>query len=127
MSQSSITELAARIALNTAKVERYYLDRSLPLPSSDQIGPTKSPRPEDFEIEMARQAVILDSNELRILMQGPSEYLTGLCTYVSRESPLFASAWRKRFLPKGLDGEATFAQLAAKSGIVENQSVFELL
>lgn len=85
MSQPDITELAARIASNTAKVKQYYLDRSLPLPSFDHNGPTKSIRPEDFEIEIARQSVILDSNELRILMQGPSEYLTGLCAYVSRK------------------------------------------
>lgn len=85
MSQPSITELAARIASNTAKVNQYYVDRGLPLPSFDTNGPTKSVRPEDFEIEMARQAIIFDSNELRILMQGPSEYLTGLCAYVSQE------------------------------------------
>lgn len=85
MTQPSITELAARIASNTAKVNKYYLDKGLALPSFDQNGPTGSPRAEDFEIEMARQAVILDANELRTLMQGPSEYLTGLCAYVSVE------------------------------------------
>lgn len=87
MSQPNITELAARIASNTAKVEKYYRDRNLPLPSFDQNGPTKSlVQPEDVNIEAARQAVIFDCNELRILMQGPSEYVAGLGFYVSRET-----------------------------------------
>lgn len=88
MSQPDITELAARIATNTAKVKQYYLDKNLPLPSFAPNGPTKSVRPEnDFEIEMARQSIILDTNELRILMQGPSDYLTGLCAYVRLPPP----------------------------------------
>lgn len=87
MSQPNITELAARIASNTAKVEKYYRDRNLPLPSFDQNGPTKSlVQPKDVNIEAARQAVIFDCNELRILMQGPSEYVAGLGFYVSRET-----------------------------------------
>lgn len=86
MSQLEITELAARIASNTAKVKKYYLDRNLPLPSFDHNGPTKSLiRPEDADIEAARQAVIFDCSEMRILMQGPSEYLAGLGFYVSRQ------------------------------------------
>lgn len=52
---------AARIASNTAKVNKYYLDRNLPLPSFDHNGPTKSLiRSEDADIEAARQAVIFD-------------------------------------------------------------------
>lgn len=86
MSQPDITELAARIASNTAKIKKYYVDRNLPLPSFDQNGPTKSLiKPEDAEIKAARQAVIFDCNELRILMQGPSEYVAGLGFYVSRK------------------------------------------
>lgn len=84
MSQSDITELAARIASNTAKVNKYYHDRSLPLPSFDHDGPAKSlVQSEDADVEAARQAVIFDCSELRILMQGPSEYLAGLGFYVS--------------------------------------------
>lgn len=82
-----ITELAARIASNTAKVNKYYLDKNLALPSFDHNGPTKSLiRPDDADIEAARQAVIFDCSELRILMQGPSEYLAGLGFYVSWQS-----------------------------------------
>lgn len=87
MSQPDISELAARIASNTAKVKKYYLDRDLPLPSFDRNGPMKSLiPPEDAEIEAARQAVIFDCSELRILMQGPSEYVAGLGFYVSRNT-----------------------------------------
>lgn len=86
MSQPDITELAARIASNTAKVNKYYIDRNLPLPSFDHNGPTKSLiKPEDADIEVARQAVIFDCSELRILLQGPSEYVAGLGFYVSRK------------------------------------------
>lgn len=84
MPQAEIDELAARIASHTAKVNGYYLDRDLPLPSFARDGPTKSlVRAEDADVEAARQAVVFDCNELRILMQGPSEYLAGLGFYVS--------------------------------------------
>lgn len=83
MSQPSITELAARIAANTEKVAKYYAEKGLPLPSFDRNGPTSTVRPDDFAIEMARQSVIYDTNELRILMLGPSDFITGICAYVS--------------------------------------------
>lgn len=86
MPQLDIAELAARIASNTAKVKKYCFDKNLPLPSFDYNGPTKSSiNPEDADIEEARQAVMFDCSELRILMQGPSEYLAGLGFYVSQK------------------------------------------
>lgn len=83
MSTSLIAELAARIAENTAKVNNYYLSNNLPLPSFDHNGPLKSlvPPQAESDIETARQAVIHDCQELRILMQGPSQYLSNF--YVS--------------------------------------------
>lgn len=84
--QADIAQLAARIATNTEKVNNYYVGKSLPPPSFDHNSPTKSfARPEDADIEAARQAVIFDCAELRILMQGPSEYIAGLGFYASQE------------------------------------------
>ena len=82
-STSSISELAARIAANTTIVNNFYIENGLPTPSFDQdsprrpvISPSTAP-----EIEAARQAVIYDCQELRILMQGPAQYLAGLSVW----------------------------------------------
>lgn len=79
MSTSQIADLAARISANTAKVNEYYLSQNLPLPSFESDAPLRSliPAGTEPEIEAARQAVIFDCQELRILMQGPSQYLSG--------------------------------------------------
>lgn len=79
MSTSQIADLAARISANTAKVNEYHLAHKLPLPSFEVDGPLRSLIPPGAapEIEAARQAVIFDCQELRILMQGPSQYLSG--------------------------------------------------
>lgn len=78
MSNSSIAELAARIAANTTIVDNFYLENGLPTPSFDQESPLKPVISPDTapEIEAARQAVIYDCQELRILMQGPAQYLS---------------------------------------------------
>lgn len=80
MSSPSIAELAARIATNTTIVNNFYTQNGLPTPSFDEasslkplISPSTAP-----EIEAARQAVIYDCQELRILMQGPAQYLSSL-------------------------------------------------
>lgn len=80
MSSSSIVELAARIATNTTIVNDFYTQNELPTPSFNQASPLKpviSPSTAP-EIEAARQAVIYDCQELRILMQGPAQYLASL-------------------------------------------------
>lgn len=80
MPTSSIAELAARIATNTTIVDNFYTQNGLPTPSFDQTSPLKpviSPSTAP-EIEAARQAVIYDCQELRILMQGPAQYLASL-------------------------------------------------
>lgn len=80
MSTPQIGDLAARIYTNTTKVNEYYLAHKLPPPSFEFDGPLRSLIPPGAvpEIEAARQAVIFDCQELRILMQGPSQYLSGL-------------------------------------------------
>lgn len=86
MTTSQIAELAARISANTTKVNEYYCSKQLPLPSFEEDGPLRSLVPPDLEpeIEAARQAVIFDCQELRILMQGPSQYLSSFA--VSRKT-----------------------------------------
>lgn len=80
MSNPSIAELAARIASNTTIVNNFYTQNGLPTPSFDQESPLKPVIPSSSapEIEAARQAVIYDCQELRILMQGPAQYLASL-------------------------------------------------
>lgn len=119
MSTSQIADLAARISANTAKVNEYYLVHKLPLPSFEVDGPLGSLIPPGAapEIEAARQAVIFDCQELRILMQGPSQYLSGFAA-----TDLVGMQGITRFglahaIPVG--GEATFAELAAKAQIGE--------
>lgn len=91
MSSPSIAELAARIASNTTIVNNFYTQNGLPTPSFDQESPLKPVIPPSSapEIEAARQAVIYDCQELRILMQGPAQYLASLSV-----RPLFAS-WQE--------------------------------
>lgn len=89
MSSSSISELAGRIATNTALVNDFYTQNGLPTPSFDQSSPLKpviSPSTAP-EIEAARQAVIYDCQELRILMQGPAQYLASLSVRSPRVEP----------------------------------------
>lgn len=84
MSVSQIAQLSARIESNTAKVVQYYIDKQIPLPSFDRNGPLVSMvPPEAEEVEAARQAVIYDCQQLRILMLGPTEYVTE-CGFVVR-------------------------------------------
>lgn len=89
MSSSSIAELAARIATNTSIVNNFYIQNRLPTPSFDQVSslkPVFSPSTAP-EIEAARQAVIFDCQELRILMQGPAQYLASLSVRPSLVEP----------------------------------------
>ena len=71
MSSSSITELAALVQNNTAKVDRYLREHDLPFPSFDEDGPV------DFgleakEVQDARTVAMEASLELHELLLGPS-------------------------------------------------------
>jgi hypothetical protein len=80
MSDSNIAELAAHIAANTTIVNDFYTQNEQPTPTFDHDAPLKPVIPPGTapEIEAARQAVIYDCQELRILMQGPAQYLASL-------------------------------------------------
>lgn len=73
---ASITELASRIAANTAKLNDYLVANGLPTPSFDINGPKDTLVPKhEAEVEAARVAIIDDTQELRRLVLGPREYL----------------------------------------------------
>lgn len=77
MSTSRISELSQRIAINTAKIDKYLNKYGLPQPSFAVDAPLKSIVPDhEVEIARARQEVINDTHELRRLLLGPREYLT---------------------------------------------------
>lgn len=91
MSSSRITELSQRIAANTTKVDDYYTSRGLPEPSFAVDAPLTSVIPEsEVEVFKARQAVINDTLELRRLMLGPREHLSGfsVSSGIERDKPL---------------------------------------
>ncbi|KAH8768314.1 S-adenosyl-L-methionine-dependent methyltransferase [Diaporthe sp. PMI_573] len=119
MSDSNIAELAAQIAANTTIVNDFYTQNEQPTPTFDHDAPLKPVIPPGTapEIEAARQAVIYDCQELRILMQGPAQYLASLSA-----TELVGIQGITRF---GLDkkvpigGEATFEELATHAGIGE--------
>ena len=71
MSSSRITELAALVQANTAKVDSYLRERGLPLPSFDVDGPVDF-KIESDEIQEARTAAMEASLELHDLLLGPS-------------------------------------------------------
>ncbi|KAI1505341.1 hypothetical protein F5X99DRAFT_405240 [Biscogniauxia marginata] len=115
---SRIAELAARIAANTTKVDDYLATHSLPTPSFDVNAPLQSQIPNaELDIVAARQAVIQDTLKLRQLMLGPREHL-----FSYQPTDLLSQLATVRFglariIP--IDGEATFADLAAAAGLGE--------
>lgn len=121
MSQTShIAELSARIAANTAKVDEYYSTHSLPTPSFDAGAPPRSLIPAtETDIEAARQAVILDTRELNQLMLGPREHIFSYHPNQLLSQLVIVRFGLARTVP--IDGEATFADIAAASGLGETQ------
>jgi hypothetical protein len=87
MDSLSITELATRIAANTAIINAYLLEHSLPSPSFDVNAPSRSLIPSDAsEIEAARVAVIDATLMLHDLMLGPKEYLLSFTVSIRKSS-----------------------------------------
>ena len=70
---SRMTQLAARISENTAKVDAYLRSRGLPSPSFDEDGPVDFGI-QDEAIKKAQEEVIHYSMELQNLLQGPSQF-----------------------------------------------------
>ena len=77
MASSRITELAAIISTNTAKVEAYLKSQGIPSPSFGINAPQNNlgiPK-EATEIDDARRAALAASIELQDLLQGPTACL----------------------------------------------------
>ena len=76
MARESITELAAIISENTAKVHNYYTSNGLTPPTFDVNAPNDSLiPPEAREAQDARVAVIEATKKLRNYMLGPRDFL----------------------------------------------------
>ena len=71
MASTKITDLAAQIQENTAKVDEYLQKRSLPSPSFDEDGPVDF-QIEDEGIQKAREIALDSSLELHQLLLGPA-------------------------------------------------------
>ncbi|KAL8765648.1 MAG: hypothetical protein Q9209_007328 [Squamulea sp. 1 TL-2023] len=111
-----ITELAATIADNTQKIDAYLAHKGLPSPSFDPETPPGALL--DSEIIASRQAILEATDELHELMHGPIDIFTRhpYNSWLSRQAIVkfgLASAF-----PDGQD-EASFADMAAKSGLPE--------
>ncbi|PQE06932.1 6-hydroxytryprostatin B O-methyltransferase protein [Rutstroemia sp. NJR-2017a WRK4] len=76
MAQPSLSELAATISANTAKIENYLRSHDLKSPSFDVDAPTGPLVPSDApELEAARSELIDATLMLHDLILGPKEYL----------------------------------------------------
>lgn len=83
MSTSRISELAQRIATNTAKIDNYLISHGLPQPSFELDASLISVIPEnEIELKKARQEVLADTLELRSLIQGPRELMSSFSVSV---------------------------------------------
>ncbi|OTB08347.1 hypothetical protein M426DRAFT_263629 [Hypoxylon sp. CI-4A] len=113
-----IAELSARIAANTARVDSYLTEHSLPTPSFGVDAPPHSLVPAtEPDIEAARQAVINDTLELHQLMLGPREHIFSYYPNHLLSQLAIVRFGLARTIPT--DGEATFAEIAAAAGIGE--------
>ncbi|PWY81695.1 putative O-methyltransferase [Aspergillus sclerotioniger CBS 115572] len=111
---SRMTELAARISENTAKVDAYLRSHGLPSPSFDEDGPVDFGI-KDEEIKKAQEEVIHYSMELQRLLQGPSQFYHPLPNIISLQAISKYDIATK--VP--VHGQISFADLAQKCGLSE--------
>ncbi|KAI9713788.1 MAG: hypothetical protein M1820_000518 [Bogoriella megaspora] len=125
MPGSTISELAASIAANTALVSDFLSSKNIPTPSFTVDAPSSSQIPSDaLEIEAARVAVIDDTLKLRDLMLGPRDYLM---TFTHDELISQQAICRFKLMSAvPVHGQSSYADIAAQTGISE-QTVRRLL
>ncbi|KAL9008751.1 MAG: hypothetical protein Q9173_006154 [Seirophora scorigena] len=116
MATSRIAELAAIIATHTKRVDAHLATKGLPSPSFDPESPAEALM--DSEVIASRQSILDATDELHALMQGPVDIITAhpFNSWISRQAIVrfgLASSF-----PPGQD-EATFAEMAASSGLPE--------
>jgi hypothetical protein len=88
MAQPSLSELAATISANTAKIENYLRSHDLQSPSFDVDAPPGPLVPPDSpELEAARSELIDATLMLHDLILGPKEYLMKYTVSAARLAP----------------------------------------
>ncbi|OTA59190.1 S-adenosyl-L-methionine-dependent methyltransferase [Hypoxylon sp. EC38] len=118
MSTSRIVELSSRIAANTAILNDYLASHNLPAPSFDVNAPLDTLVPKnEVEVKKARVSIIDDTLELRRLVLGPREYLMSYSHNELISQQAVTRFGIARSFPVG--SEATFAEIAAATGISE--------
>ncbi|KAL8856173.1 MAG: hypothetical protein Q9178_007211 [Gyalolechia marmorata] len=117
MATTRITELAAIIADNTKHVDAHLAQRGLPSPSFDPDSPAGALLHSD--VIASRRAILEATDELHALMRGPVDILTRQPVSILYK-PVIAIVkfGLASSFPDGKD-EATFAEIAATSGLPE--------
>ena len=130
-----IAKLSVRIAANTARLDKCLAASDYPTPSFDVDAGLGHPVPKDRpDIEALRSSIIDDTTELQRLILGPRDYL--LIRMVRQAHPGATSSPNPRIKDNALlgqqaivrfrlahsfpvGGEATFAEVAARSQLDE--------
>ncbi|PYI04432.1 S-adenosyl-L-methionine-dependent methyltransferase [Aspergillus sclerotiicarbonarius CBS 121057] len=111
---SKMTELAARISENTAKVDAYLRSQGLPSPSFHEDGPVDFGI-EDEEIQKAQEEAIHSSMELQRLLQGPKQFYRPVPNILS----LQAISKYEIATKVPVHGQISFAELGQQCGLSE--------
>ncbi|KAF8242762.1 S-adenosyl-L-methionine-dependent methyltransferase, partial [Wilcoxina mikolae CBS 423.85] len=118
----TIVELAAEISKHAAILNDYIATNNLSQPSFDKDGPLNSPIPKsESSIEQSRVALIEASKAIHDLALGPTEGL--ISTAITAKYDTAALSVINHFsIPKAVpvDGEASFAEIAASTGLSED-------
>jgi len=124
---SRIVELSTRIAANTAKLNEYLVQNGLPQPGFDLSSPLDSPVPKhETDIEEARMAIVMDTEELRRLALGPREYLMRFKNDDLLPQQAIVRYRLAHSFPVG--EETTFARLAASTnGVVSETRMRQII
>ncbi|MCJ1432481.1 hypothetical protein MMC27_001838 [Xylographa pallens] len=111
-----LTELTTIISQNTAKLNDYFESAGVPTPSFDVSAPVDHSFPP--KIHLLRESILDANTELRELLLGPRE--TMVEWQYNYYVPLHA-VWRYKLAHMvPVQGEATFTQIAEKSGLDES-------
>ena len=90
--RNRISRLADIISTNTHKIEQYLTLNGLPTPAFDVSAPVKLQLPN--ELELAREAIISATTELRELMLGPRDHLYSLDQSASSHPQAHELLWK---------------------------------
>ncbi|KAH8660841.1 O-methyltransferase [Tricladium varicosporioides] len=115
---SNLVELAAIISRETAKIDMYLKESGSPIPSFDVNAPLDFPAlPED--IKKARLEVVRATKELGDLVTGPRESVRWMAWDHNNSLSLKAIYHYQIAKSFPVNGTATYAQIAEKTGLDE--------